>query len=127
MHSRTAGRALVAAVAAAALILARAAPALADPPVTWSDPEPISMLEALLVFVGIPIALSVVIALLVMAPSVAKGPRYRPGLGWWAEPEWFGGPQRGADAEGAEDASRPALESGIRSPELPAGGTSARW
>lgn len=49
-----------------------------------------SMLTTLLVFVGIPLLAFVVITLLVMAPSLARGPRYRPGMDWDAEPEWFG-------------------------------------
>ena len=107
----------------------------AETPTTWPDPDPMSTLEALLIFVGIPLGLGLVIALLVMAPSVAKGPRYRPGLAWWADPEWFGGPSRG-EAEG-----RPAIAAGASEPRgatavsqvalsddsLSEGGASARW
>lgn len=102
-----------------------------EPPAAWTDPAPMSTLEALLIFVGIPLGLSVVIALLVMAPSVAKGPRYRPGLAWWAEPEWFGAPpEHGRDG-------RPALEPGTQPADAVAaapsgdtadrGGASACW
>ncbi len=49
-----------------------------------------STLHAILLFVGVPLLIFVAITLLVMAPSLAKGPRYRPGQGWDAEPEWFG-------------------------------------
>lgn len=45
-----------------------------------------------LVFVGIPVLVIAVVALLVFAPSIAKGPRYRPGLSWWAPPVWINGP-----------------------------------
>jgi hypothetical protein len=48
--------------------------------------------HTLLVFVGIPVLVVAVLALLVFAPSIAKGPRYRPGLSWWAPPVWIGGP-----------------------------------
>ncbi|WP_328995935.1 hypothetical protein OG394_14860 [Kribbella sp. NBC_01245] len=44
------------------------------------------------VFVGIPALIVAVVALLVYASSIAKGPRYRPGLSWWAPPVWIGGP-----------------------------------
>jgi len=101
----------------------------AETPATWPEPDPMSTLEALLIFGGIPLALFVLIALLVMAPSVAKGPRYRPGLPWWADPEWFGGPR--AD----EGESRPALAAGKGAVSPPVlgdeprseGGASARW
>lgn len=67
------------------------------------------MLETLLVFVGIPLLVMAVISLLVMAPSLAKGSRFRPGQAWDAHPEWFGAPE----PTGAEAApQRPELEGG---------------
>jgi hypothetical protein len=75
----------------------------------------ISNLETLLIFVGGPVLLFLVIALLVMAPSMARGPRYRPGLGWWAAPVWFNGPD---DADAAVRRATPTTDGG---------GTSARW
>lgn len=52
----------------------------------------LSVVETLLWFVGAPLVLFVAIVLLTNAPSMARGPRYRPGLGWWAAPVWFNGP-----------------------------------
>jgi hypothetical protein len=49
--------------------------------------------HTLLVFVGIPALVVAVVALLVFASSIASGPRYRPGLSWWAPPVWIGGPE----------------------------------
>ena len=49
--------------------------------------------HTLLVFVGIPVLVVAVLALLVFASSIASGPRYRPGLSWWAPPVWIGGPE----------------------------------
>jgi hypothetical protein len=63
--------------------------------------------HTVLVFVGIPALVVAVVALLVFAPSIATGPRYRPGLSWWAPPVWIGGPN-----------SRPATTD---APELAAG------
>ncbi len=88
-----------------------------------------STLYALLLFGGVPLALIVGISLLVMVPSIAKGPRYRPGLAWWAEPEWFGGP---AELPSSGPEPRPALESVAGTPDTPpavgvGGGASARW
>lgn len=48
--------------------------------------------HSLLVFVGIPGLVISVVALLVFASTIAHGPRYRPGLSWWAPPVWINGP-----------------------------------
>jgi hypothetical protein len=61
-----------------------------------------STLQALLVFVGIPLLAIVVISLLVIAPSLAKGPRYRPGQEWDAPPEQFGALPIGAGSSGRQ-------------------------
>ena len=99
-----------------------AAQALASPAFAATHPDDgsqsgpgLSVLQTVLIFVGIPAGLFVLIALLVTAPSIARGPRYRPGLGWWAAPVWFNGPD---DADSA-----------VRSAAATAGGggASARW
>ncbi len=77
--------------------------------------EGIGNVAALLIYVGAPALLFLVIALLAMAPSMARGPRYRPGLGWWAAPVWFNGPE---DADAAVRRATPTTDGG---------GTSARW
>lgn len=76
---------------------------------------PISLVEALLWLAGVPLLLYILIVLLVSAPSMAKGPRYRPGVGWWAAPVWFNGP------EDADSAVRGATST------VDGGGASARW
>ncbi len=75
-------------------------------------------IETLLLYVVSPAALFVVIALLVMAPSMSRGPRYRPGVGWWAAPIWFNGPE---GHENLDVAVRTAM------PTTSGGGASARW
>ena len=77
------------------------------------------MLETLGLLVGVPLLLIAIITLAVMAPSLARGPRYRPGLSWWAEPEWFGGPQDGLRQL---DESPPQ-----RQERVAGGGASASW
>ena len=72
-----------------------------------------SVLQALGLFVALPIALYAVVALLVYAPSWVRGPKYRPGLSWWAEPVWIGG----GDASAVHTAA----------PVAEGGGCSARW
>ncbi|MDQ1627516.1 MAG: hypothetical protein QOI54_1260 [Actinomycetota bacterium] len=76
----------------------------------------LSVLQTLGIFVGIPVGLFVVIAVLVSAPAMARGPRYRPGVGWWAAPIWFNGP---------DDAERAVREA--EAPSSQGGGASARW
>ncbi len=75
----------------------------------------LSVLQTLLVFVGIPAVLFAAVVVLVSAPSMARGPRYRPGLGWWAAPVWFNGP------DDADTAVRTAAAT------AGGGGASARW
>ena len=111
---------------------------LADAPTTWPEPPETSMLELLLVFVGIPLLAVVVISLLVMAPSIAKGPRFSPGQPWEAEPEWFGAPER---TQVGTAPQRPQLQGSTRATdqragtpnpavtgdEKDSGGASVRW
>ncbi len=70
--------------------------------------------QTLLIFAGIPALVIVVVSLLVFAPSIAKGPRYRPGLSWWAPPVWIGGP-----------AGQPQQPQAFGVPELEPGPTTA--
>ncbi len=98
---------------------------LADAPTTWADPPSTSTLEALLIFVGIPLLSAGVIALIVMAPSLAKGPRYRPSQDWSAESEWFGAPSGETYAVGAPGSGQTELEPAETTSET--GGASARW
>ncbi len=98
----------------------------ADAPANWPDPPPTSLLHTLLVFVGIPLLITVVIAVLVMAPSLVKGPRYSPGQPWDAESEWFGAPEQAAVEPGTTSAQ---LTGSTRATTTiqDAGGASARW
>jgi hypothetical protein len=91
-------------------------PAMADVVDDGSEGgEGFSVLETLFWFVGVPLALFLLIVLLVSAPSMARGPRYRPGLGWWAAPVWFNGP----------DSPDAAVRNAAATPGT--GGASARW
>lgn len=102
-------------------------PALAATPVTWNDPPPMSVLTALLIFAGIPLALLLGITLLVLAPSLVRGDRQQRGVASWTEPQWFGGP--GDAVPTGRHASRGEIgagESGAGESEH-AGGASARW
>jgi hypothetical protein len=111
--TRTAVRsALVGATVALVLL---PAPVLADVDDGSEGGGGLSVLETLFWFVGVPLGLFLLIALLVSAPSMARGPRYRPGLGWWSAPVWFNGP------DSPDSAVRNAA------PTTGSGGASARW
>jgi hypothetical protein len=91
-----------------------AGPASADVPEGWSDPEPVSALEILLVLVGLPLLLGLVIAAAVYVPALARGERVAPGAPP-TEELWFGGPRGGVKE----------LEAGSEQGET--GGASGRW
>jgi hypothetical protein len=96
-----------------------ASPALAAVPDDGDEPgEGLTALETILIYGVVPAALIALIALLVLAPSIARGPRYRPGVGWFASPVWFGGPAN-PDVALARARSTPVRSEG--------GGASARW
>ncbi len=114
-----------------------AGPAVADTPAAWEEPGELSLLTALLVFAGIPLALMAVITFLVSAGGLVRGDRQQRGVASWTQPEWFGGPQApenprgsrsaGVELEGSADAAA-ATRSRAESEELrEPGGASARW
>lgn len=87
-----------------------------------------STLQTLGLFVGVPAAAFIIIALLCTAPSWGRDPRYRPGLDWTADPSWIGGPDEAIEA----GAKRPALEGEKAGAEgevtaSRTGGASASW
>jgi hypothetical protein len=77
----------------------------------------------LLLYVGIPALVIGTIWLLVSAPSLARGPRYRPGLSWLAAPAWFGAPSWFGSPR--EDESLAAVV--VADATAKGGGTSASW
>lgn len=114
--ARTAAVTAAVPTALLAVLLLSSSPALAGVRDDGTESgEGLSVLETLLWFVGAPLLLLVVIVLLVAAPSMARGPRYRPGLGWWAAPVWFNGP-----AEPDSAVRKATATTG-------GGGASARW
>ncbi len=91
-----------------------------------ADPGPgLSTGATLLIYLGIPLAAFVIIALLTYAPSLARGPRYRPGLTWFATPTWFNGPADESAQAALEPAAGAPTEADL--PTHPGGGASARW
>jgi hypothetical protein len=127
--ARTALRAAVL-TATTALLVLPTTPAFAAAVLAHRDDgdEPgsgLSVLQTLGIYVGIPLALFVGIAVVVAVPGIARGPRYRPGVGWWAAPVWFNGPAN------PDEAVRDPGDPGDPGRPVPVttegGGTSARW
>lgn len=87
------------------------------------------MVEAktLLVFVGIPVLVIAAVSLLVFAPSIAKGPRYRPGLSWWAPPVWIGGPTENPKPTIGVPELEPGPTAAAAAGTRTTGGASASW
>jgi hypothetical protein len=52
---------------------------------TW----PMTIIETILVFVGIPLAASLLLAAAVYGPTIVHQNRYRPGRAWTHEPVWY--------------------------------------
>ena len=106
---------LLASAAAASVVVSvttLAAPAHADVPEGWSNPEDVDLLYALLLLAGVPLLLFVVIAVLTYLPALVRGEKIAPGA---ADDQWFGGPRQGAKE----------LESGTQTEET--GGARGRW
>jgi hypothetical protein len=112
---------------------------LADTPSNWPDPQPTSTLHVLLLFAGIPLLVIIVVSVLVMAPSMARGPRYRPDQEWDADSEQFGTKPLGQsvvpagqiESSGATPAHREQATTATRKrlagDDDDAGGASAGW
>jgi hypothetical protein len=94
--SRAVTRAITAGATGLVTTLLTVAPAFASDPVgplEGADPgKPLGTAAGLLLFVGAPLALFGLIAVLVLMPGAVRANRYRPAEGWAADPVWFAGP-----------------------------------
>lgn len=97
------------------LALLTAAPAAAEVPNGWSDPDPVDPLHVLLVGVGAPLLLAVIITVLVYGPALARGERVAPHAPE-VENQWLGGPRKSAGELAGPDGD-----------DSQAGGASGRW
>ncbi len=100
-----------------------ASSAAAAAPVTWPDADALPLLQALLLFVGVPLAIVLTISLLAAAPAIARGSRDRRDGASWSKPLWFGGsePELGS---GSAETDAPGRRMGDRTS---GGGAGARW
>ena len=86
------------------LLLAHAGPAAADVPDGWSHPEPVPVLHFLLLFLGIPLLITLGILLAVYVPSVVRGESVAP-AGARSDDQWFGGRRDTAQLEASTTTS----------------------
>ena len=101
---------------ATAVSLLAAAPAHAEVPEGWSNPEDVSLLQILTVIVGLPLVLFVIITGAVLAPALARGEKLLPSRSSTPD-QWFGGPGRPAGE----------LEPAQQRQVGPTGGASGSW
>ncbi len=87
------------------LVLAYAGPASADIPDGWSDPPPVPVLRDLLIFIGIPLVITVFIFAFVYLPSVVRGESVAP-AGAHTDDQWFGGRRDTAALESGSASSK---------------------
>lgn len=99
----------------AAVSVVTAAPASADVPEFWPEPDEVGTLEVLLLLGGLPLLMFVVITFLVYAPSVVRGERIAPGH-QVPENQWLGGPRKTTGELAGPDTE-----------DSQAGGASGRW
>jgi hypothetical protein len=87
----------------------------------------VNVAETILVFVGAPLAIFLVLALLTFLPGGRKRPRYRPGQPWEHAPVWYEPHPQGPNEHGGSTAHA-ALESGAPPVAAgPLGGARGTW
>lgn len=100
---------------ALAVAVLTAAPAAAEVPDGWSDPDPVDPLHVVLVAVLLPLLLALVLVALVYGPPLARGERVAPHAPE-VENQWLGGPRKAAGELAGPDGE-----------DSQAGGASGRW
>jgi hypothetical protein len=85
----------------------------------------VNVAETVLVFVGIPLAFVVVLALLIFLPGERKRPRYKSGQPWNHAPVWY--EPHPDHAPDARHSSHHALEAGSTISAGPLGGARGTW
>jgi hypothetical protein len=86
------------------LLLGYAGPAAADVPDGWSDPPPVPVLRDILVFIGIPILITLFIFAFIYLPGIVRGESVAP-AGTRTDDQWFGGRRDTAELESAHSST----------------------
>jgi hypothetical protein len=92
-----------------------------------------SIVETVLVFVGIPAGAFALFALVILGPGAVRAPRYRPGQPWDFEPVWYlphpsytAGDSHGV-ARALNSAGPAAITGRTSEPVKATGGASGEW
>lgn len=88
---------------------------------TVGYPAAVSILETILVFVAIPLAVYGFFALVTLRSKFASRPRYRPGQAWDYPPVWWTANPEGVGQHAADSGYGDAAPSKVR------GGASGNW
>jgi hypothetical protein len=75
-----------------------AAPAFADAPSTWENPNNKPAIDTLIYLLGVPLLVFIVVWVLVYLPSMMRRQSSSPAVAFQERSEWFGGPRAGVDA-----------------------------
>lgn len=93
-----------------------------------------SIAQTVLVFVGIPLVASILLAAVTLGPGSVRAPRYRPGSSWDYKPVWYlphpahEGPISQLHAGDAAAASAQlAVTGSVANPVQASGGASGEW
>ncbi|MGX7679144.1 aa3-type cytochrome oxidase subunit CtaJ [Jatrophihabitans sp. DSM 45814] len=93
-----------------------------------------SIVETVLVFVGIPAGVFAVFAIVTLGPGAVRAPRYRPGSSWDYKPVWYlphpehEGPVSSLQsANTLEAGTRLAVSGAVAEPAKASGGASGEW
>jgi len=86
-----------------------------------------SVVETVLIYVGIPLAVFALVALLVLGPGSARSPRYRPGSSWDFNPVWYLPHPAHDGPVSAASADRLQLTGSVAQPAVASGGASGEW
>jgi hypothetical protein len=102
-------------------------PSSPAPAEVYTEP---TLLQVVLIYVGIPLLVTAIIVVLVMAPSWTRRGRYRPGMDWDNDPLWIGtetaiAPTR--TGSGTTAPGTPGESTGTTETPEAGGGSSARW
>lgn len=103
------------------LALTYAGPALADVPDGWSDPKSVPVLHDLLLFVGIPVLITIGILGAIYIPGVVRGESVAP-AGVKTDDQWFGGRRGTGELESSAAGQDDGPEAGRDT-----GGASGTW
>jgi hypothetical protein len=124
--SQTLRRAALVVASTTILVLSYAGPAAADIPDGWSNPDPVPVLRFLLLFIGIPVLITLGILAAVYLPGVVRGESLAP-AGTRTDDQWFGGRRGTTELEASSTPSAGEIETAGGAADRDTGGAGGTW